>query len=48
MSQVMGEVPQYLLNGEKKALSTIKNQYVLKTYDIIQLPEKCLIVTEFC
>ncbi len=36
MSQVNNEVTQYLLEGEKKAMQTIKSPYVVKTIEIIQ------------
>lgn len=48
MSQVNNEVTQYLLDGEKKAMSTIKSPYVVKTYDIIQQTDYCYIVMELC
>lgn len=36
MSQVNNEVTRYLLDGEKKAMTTINNPYVIKTHNIIQ------------
>jgi hypothetical protein len=45
MNQIQGEVTQYLLESEKKALNTIKSPYIIKTIDIIQLKDQCLIVT---
>ena len=48
MSQVNNEVTQYLLEGEKKAMMTIKNPYVVRTHDIIQQKDYCYIVMEQC
>lgn len=48
MSQVSNEVTQYLLEGEKKAMSTIKSPFVVKTYDIVQHRDYCYIVMELC
>lgn len=48
MSQVNNEVTQYLLDGQKKAMSTIKSPYVVKTHDIIQQADYCYIVMELC
>ena len=36
MRQVNNEVTKYLLEGEKKALTTIHNPYVVKAHDVIQ------------
>jgi serine/threonine protein kinase len=36
MTQINNEVTHYLLEGEKKAMTTIKNPYVVKTHEIIQ------------
>lgn len=48
MSQVNNEVTQYLLDGEKKAMLTIKNPFVVKTFDIVQEQDYCYIVMEYC
>jgi hypothetical protein len=32
MTQINNEVMHYLLEGEKKAMTTIKNPYVVKTH----------------
>ena len=48
MSKVNNEVTKYLLEGEKKALMTIKNQYIVKTYDIVQEKDYCYIMMEEC
>lgn len=48
MSRVANEVTQYLLEGEKKAMMTIKSPYVVKTHDIIQQIDYCYIVMEQC
>ena len=37
-----------MLDGETKAMSTIKNQYVIKTHDIVQQADYCYIVMELC
>ena len=48
MNQVNNEVTQYLLDGEKKAMTTIKSPYVIKTHEIIQQKDYCYIVMELC
>ena len=48
MKEASNEVTQYLLEGEKKALTTIKSPYVVKTYDVIQEKNYCYIVMEQC
>ena len=48
MRLVNNEVTQYLLEGEKKALSSIENPYVVKTHEIIQESNNCYIVMEEC
>lgn len=48
MSKVNNEVTKYLLEGEKKALTTIKNPHIVQTYDIVQDKDFCYIVMEEC
>lgn len=48
MSQVNNEVTEYLLEGEKKAMTSIKNPHVVKCYEVVQERDCCYIAMEEC
>lgn len=48
MAKIDNEVTEYLLNNEKKALTSVKHPNVIRTVDIFQEKDFCYIFTEFC